>query len=191
MRSAGKVVFSILLVLSIAISFIVIFIGASNMPSDVSSKPTSSATIAPTTNTPTPDVTSAPSITMPPITTPPTLNPNGDYRAKIVNFTSSGWFCPGGVAMELLLHVSVHNIGADNITNLTLLIKRTEVTNDASSIIQTLNVPSGQTVHASGQVGTDVHGYSKEFRGSTYTAIISLNGATIDEKTIEITGSLF
>jgi hypothetical protein len=188
---SSRVIFCIIGVLCLAISLSVFFIAANNMQHDDLSKPTSSTPVAQTIKTPEPDATLVPSITKPPITTPPTLDPHGDYRAQIVNFSSSGWFCPGGVAMVLFLNVSVQNVGADNITNLTLLIKRTGATNDANSVIQTLNVPSGQTVHASGQVGTDVQGYSKEFRGSAYTAIISFNGVVLDEKTIEITGSQF
>ncbi|MCL5876629.1 MAG: hypothetical protein M1540_02315 [Candidatus Bathyarchaeota archaeon] len=123
-----------------------------------------------------------------------TPSPNDVYQVKIANFSSrNGWFCPGGVAMTVDFDVTIQNSGAQNVTNLTLLIKRTGVSNDNETLrsIQTLNVTSGGTVHTYDFVGTDVRQYCKEFYNSTFTATISLNGVVLDEKTIEITQRQF
>jgi hypothetical protein len=123
----------------------------------------------------------------------PTSKPTSDevVKAKITNFTSSGWFCPVGVVMDIVFDVTIQNNGSQNITGLNLLIKRTLLVNDDHSILKTFDVPAGEKVSVSYDIGTDIDQYTHEFRGSTYTASISLNGVVLDEKTIEIVGSQF
>jgi len=126
----------------------------------------------------------------------PNGNPstNEDYQVKIIQFSSrNGWFCPGGVAMSVDFDVTIQNNGTQNITDLTLLIKRTGAPNDNETLrsIQTLNVTSGETVHIYSMTGTNVGDYSKEFYNCTFTATISLNKVILDERTIEITNRQF
>ena len=93
--------------------------------------------------------------------------------------------------MDIVFDVTIQNNGSQNITGLNLLIKRTLLVNDDHSILQKLDVPSGETVSSSNYIDTGIDQYTHEFRGYTYTATISLNGVVLDEKTIEIVGSQF